>query len=433
MAKPKFLETVPVGRIFLALENPRHEIYQTEAQAIEYLCDKENVAALARDIAKNGLNPLERFALIPAKAKGKTASITPAYTAAEGNRRLCAIKLLIDPDLAPARLRKSFEKLAEEWTPIKSVAAAVFPDAESVRLWLYRVHNGAQNGVGRRDWNADQKQRFSGGTKNKAALALLDYAEKEGFITAADRKGKLTTAQRFLGNEIFRETLGLDATNPEEALRTRPKSEFDIVADRFVKDLIAGKHVHSRMNKQEIIDYARPLNSVAGVTGLRIEPEALASPATTAVKPIRKTKQKQPERAKHITHEQEIETALQAFGNEKLRSLYYSMCNVELEHHTPLVAIGTWSFFETLTALAGRGETVAMDAWLSKRKLAEYGIIGNGGEALRGAMGRIRQGGNTTKHDKIAAIFNGDQLNNDVAALKDVILKAIAEAAKNAA
>ncbi len=55
---------------------------------VEYLCDKEDVWPLARDITNIGLNPLELFALIPVKGHAN------AFTMAEGNRRLCALKLL---------------------------------------------------------------------------------------------------------------------------------------------------------------------------------------------------------------------------------------------------------------------------------------------------------------------------------------------------
>jgi hypothetical protein len=41
--------------------------------------------------------------------------------------------------------------------------------------------------------------------KNKAAQALLDCAEAEKMISAEERVGKLTTVQRFLGSDIFRE------------------------------------------------------------------------------------------------------------------------------------------------------------------------------------------------------------------------------------
>jgi hypothetical protein len=57
-------DPVPVGRIFLDLDNPRHVPFTSEDEVIEYLCDKEDVWPLARDITNIGLNPLERFALV---------------------------------------------------------------------------------------------------------------------------------------------------------------------------------------------------------------------------------------------------------------------------------------------------------------------------------------------------------------------------------
>ena len=73
---------IEFDRVFLDQSNPRHEPFDDQDAVIEYLCRDEQVLALARDIAKNGLNPLEVFALIP---DGEDA-----YFSAEGNRRLCA-------------------------------------------------------------------------------------------------------------------------------------------------------------------------------------------------------------------------------------------------------------------------------------------------------------------------------------------------------
>ncbi|MEC9364083.1 MAG: hypothetical protein VYC42_12760, partial [Pseudomonadota bacterium] len=146
-ATHKNVDGVLVRNIFLSLSNPRHEEVESEQKAIERLCAKENIYALARDIAKIGLNPLERFALIPVD-KRKAVGPAARYHVAEGNRRMCALKLLNDPDLAPPKLRKSFEKLAASSTPIKAVPGAVFTDAEAVRVWLDRIHNGPQDGIG---------------------------------------------------------------------------------------------------------------------------------------------------------------------------------------------------------------------------------------------------------------------------------------------
>lgn len=414
--------TVAVNHIFLSLDNPRHVKVESEAQAIERLCAKEDIYPLARDIAKIGLNPLERFALLPIEGGKRTDK---KYRVAEGNRRLCALKLLADPDLAPAKLRKSFATLSKEWKPVKTVQGTVFKDAEEVRIWLERIHNGVQGGIGRKSWNAEQKQRFDGGSKNRAAQAVLDYAEREGMISNEDRAGKLTTVQRFLSNEFFRETLGFDQSNVEDVARTRPKQEFDYLVKRFIHDLIGKKDVNSRMNKEQIVEYARALSATPGVTTNRTPAESLGT--GHGEKKGGSRNRKRPARlakVKKVQYEDGIFQALKVLGNEKLRSLYYSICSIELEYHTPIVAIGTWAFFETLTSCIGRHEQTSFDSFLSKSKMQSLGVPGPY-TALSEAMLRISRCGNVTKHHKAAVLFNGDQLNNDVVALSEVILKCI--------
>ncbi|MEH6788970.1 hypothetical protein [Parasphingorhabdus sp.] len=428
MANVQFLDKVPVGRIYLLHSNPRHEPFETEGEAIKYLCENEDVYALARDIVNLGMNPLETCGIIPADKKKSGGT----YFVAEGNRRICALKLLNDPELAPTKLRNGFRRLAENWTPIKFVRGARFEDIEDIKVWLDRTHNGPQGGIGRRQWNAEQKSRFDGDNKNRPSQALLDYAEKEKMISAEDRKGKLTTVQRFLSNDVFREAMGFDQSNPDDVGRSRPKPEFDAVVKRFMSDLVGKEKVHSRMNKAEIIEYARPLNSLPGVTTTRVEPESLTTDSPTGQpKKTRKKKPKKPDKAAHVHYDEEIFQALRAYGNDKLESLYHSICDVKLDPHTPLVCIGAWAFFETLTACAGRHEKTPFPSFLQSSKLTSYGITGKT-TALKEALERIGGYGNTTKHHPVSASFNGDQLNNDFIALKDVILKCINEAAQKA-
>ncbi len=421
---------VPISRIFLYLQNPRHEPKDTEAQVIEHLCREEDVYPLARDIAKFGLNPLERFALI--LDNNSTGSIKN-YFVPEGNRRMCAIKLLNDPDLAPPNLRKNFERLSQTWEPIATVVAVVFDTVEDVRHWLERIHMGPQGGIGRKSWDSEQKTRFDGGNKNKVAQAFLDYAQAKGIVTANQRKDKITTVQRFLSNVVFREVLGIDLQNPDDLGRTRPAEQFDILVKKFIEDLIVGKEVNSRMNKAHIIIYARKLGSLPGITSSRLEAESISSDTpNTKPKTKHRKKPKLPEKAKSIAYEEGISISLKLLGNEKLESLYYSICATELEIHTPLVSVGVWSFFETLTACAGRDDGVSFDSFLSKAKLTSYGV-GNDAKSLQEVLRRINAYGNTTKHHKISAIFNGDQLNNDLSTLKVVILKCIEEAMQKSA
>ncbi|MBR0666959.1 hypothetical protein GXW71_21545 [Roseomonas hellenica] len=420
--------------MFLALDNPRHAEYDSEAKAIEYLCKKESIVALARDIVKNGLNPLDRIGLVPIEQKAARGTARN-YRVEEGNRRVCALKLLLDPELAPAELRKTFEKLSQDWSPIKTVNAVVFQNSDEVRIWLDRIHAGEMNGIGRRRWDAEQKARFDGDNKNKFAQALLDYAESAGMLTAEQRHGKITTVQRFLNNDTFRETLGIQAS-PDELLRTRPKPDFDIMLRRYIADLtsekpVSERAVSSRMNKTEIIEYARPLSDLGGVTATRISAEPLA--VENSQKKERKAKDPKPRRPQkrtHVAFDNDIYKALQGYGNYKLEKLYHSICTIDLDDHTLLISVGAWSFFETLTACAGRSNTISFDAFLSKGKLSQLGISDT--KSPLAALRRINEHGNSTKHHHLAASFNGEQLINDMEVLREVILACIAEAVKGA-
>ncbi len=100
-----------------------------------------------------------------------------------------------------------------------------------------------------------------------------------------------------------------------------------------------------------------------------------------------------------------------------------------LQENTPLLAVGVWSFFETLTAQAGRNPNTDFHGFLSQARLTGYGL-GNKQQInpLREALKRILHYGNTTKHHDTAAAFNGDQLANDMDTLGNIILKLIKDA-----
>jgi hypothetical protein len=199
-----------------------------------------------------------------------------------------------------------------------------------------------------------------------------------------------------------------------------------------MRDLAGKEDVNSRMNKPEIINYARPLDNIRGLTGNRIDPEPLSEGASPGkIKVTRKKKPKKPEKAKHVQYEEEIFHALKGYGNKKLESLYHSICDIELEHHSPLIAVGMWSFFETLTACQGRKDETDFHGYLAPSKLSNIGIVGKT-TALSEALKRVSQFGNTTKHHAVLAAFAGDQLNNDMTALKEVVLKCVDDASKKA-
>ena len=427
--KYEIIQEIPIARLFLQFDNPRFEAVENEDEAIERLCLDENVYPLATDIVEEGLNPLEYFAMVPVDS-AKRLTAKSSFYVAEGNRRLCAIKLLNDPDRAPAKFKKPFQKLAENWEPISSVPGVVFHDQKRLRTWLDRLHGGEIGGIGRKSWNSEQKQRFAGEGRNQLAQSILDYAEDRGLITKDQRKGKLTTVQRFMSNQLLREAIGIDASDLSNIKITRPADEVDKLLSIFFGDLLNGEKVNSRKNKPQIVEYSREIVSETELSGERHPPRSLGGKKSDASKRSKRKKVPPPPENKYIAHEIEISESLERLDNYKLRSLYHSITDIELKGHCPLIAVGVWSFFETMSAVAGRKNSTDFVAFFSKTKLQSYGLSGQA-KPIRSALGRIQEFGNHTKHHPISAAFNGEQINNDMATLKDLVIKCLEEAEQN--
>jgi hypothetical protein len=84
---------------------------------------------------------------------------------------------------------------------------------------------------------------------------------------------------------------------------------------------------------------------------------------------------------------------------------------------------------ESLSGKAGRTSQTTFANFFSNSKLSSYGLArGKGERAIRDALDRIASSGDVTKHDGTAALFNGEQLANDMETLKELILKCAAEA-----
>jgi hypothetical protein len=420
VAKHIIGEFVTLDRVFLDHENPRHEPYATQEEVITYLCKDEEVMALARDIARHGLNPLELLAVLPGKAKD-------TWIAAEGNRRVCALKLLNDPELAPPDQRAFFERHSGNWTPITEVPVVKFGSKDAVQLWLDRIHQGPNNGVGRKSWNADQKARNSGNRRFQATLAVLDYAQDNGLISAEQRKKRLTTAQRFLSNPLMREALGVDLSDPDNVSLNRPDADFKKLLQTFIADLLSDAgEVTSRKLKKDIESYARKLSRLKGLSGEIVEPEPIVTGSTKTRKGT-KTKPSKPVAPSKLHYDDAIAQKLKDLGSYKLENLYWSICDINLNTHTPLITVGFWSFMETLTTRMG--STTDFSAYFSKQYLQNAGFgDGQKTKALRDAILRLSANGNTTKHDQTAAQFNGAQLSNDMETMAKLILHS-AEAA----
>jgi hypothetical protein len=100
-----------------------------------------------------------------------------------------------------------------------------------------------------------------------------------------------------------------------------------------------------------------------------------------------------------------------------------------LKEHAPLLTIGVWAFVESLTALAGRNQNTDFVSFFNPR-FAQFGVLGKP-TAVREALKRIQDNGNTTKHHEIAATFDGEQLSNDFETIVPLLSGTIANIIAN--
>lgn len=227
-------DNIPLARLHLDAENPRHDPIADEDKIISQLFRSEQVLAVMKDIAaKGGVSPLDRIGVIEMEDN------PGHYIVVEGNRRACALKVLHDPHKAPTpALRNSVTAFAKEATVPSKLSVVVFRDRETARPWLSLRHLGLQGGAGIRPWNNEQKTRFArGASPDHLALAVLDRAVESGWINREDRKRiGLTTLTRYLGNPVVRAALGLgDRTN---LVFTHNHEEVDAALRQFVKDAL---------------------------------------------------------------------------------------------------------------------------------------------------------------------------------------------------
>lgn len=394
---------ISLTNLCLDLQNPR-KVTSSQEEAFEYLCDDVKIGELAEDIVSNGLNPLELI--------GVFKEINGLWCALEGNRRICALKLLNEPELAPtSKLKQKFQKLKASWSdPITSIECVCFDSRDEADIWLDRLHQGLQDGIGRKEWDSEQKSLRSEKPENKRALMVLGYARQMKWVSETDTAGKLTTASRYLNNEGFRKTLGLD-DDITTLKRTRPETAFNLLMHQFTKDLINSKidgWVSSRANKIKITEYAEHLNSSI-VDSTIIHPvPALHTTNSGSKKTAAKSKAKKPTSPPQLSieHNSKLYSLLKTHGNTKLNSLYYSLCILNLNeiNNTPLATVGAWSFTESLTRDCGRSDSTDF-ATYAATKYQRSKIIDI--KAINKALKDLSELGNLTKHNSKYANFNG--------------------------
>ena len=119
-----------------------------EKRIIEYMLLEANLLDLMQAIAENDFFEGEQLLVVP---DGQNK-----YRVIEGNRRLAAVKLLRDPDLATVQQSRVKRVTAEaKYKDIKDLPCVVFDDEQEIHRYL-----GFRHITGVQPWNLRQKAEY---------------------------------------------------------------------------------------------------------------------------------------------------------------------------------------------------------------------------------------------------------------------------------
>lgn len=107
------------------------------------------------------------------------------------------------------RIKRQLESLLKKEGKVPSVVdCVIFKSREDAKHWISINHSGPQDGKGQISWNAEQKERFSGGLS--IGIQALDLLSSKTLINNDD-KGQInkTTLDRVLEYKKVREKLSI--------------------------------------------------------------------------------------------------------------------------------------------------------------------------------------------------------------------------------
>lgn len=334
MPKYPYPADIELSRLRFDLRNPRlpsspdsqREAYgqMAEAQGTKLL-------ALAKHIAQHGINPAQRFLVIPDDDDDRQ------FIVLDANRRLTALHALENPELVRGRLGdtefRQLKQLANTFEPPDDVPCVVFAKREDADHWLELLHLGESEGAGLVEWGAQQKLRHrSRSGKKPVHLRVLDFVRTEGALSPDTTKriarGRypVSTLERALTTPYLREKLGIDVAEGE-VVTNYPKPEVlkgltrlvDEIGSGIVKvaDFMSVQDRRRYVDRFKSADLPNPQRQMDVTAPLDQAPEK----APVLKTPIRtKDRQESSKRTKLIPAEFTI-----SVGSDRINDIYYEL------------------------------------------------------------------------------------------------------------
>lgn len=212
--------------------NPRIRHAPDQKECIARILRKsKNFINLLRDIAKNGLS-IEHI-VVSRNSNGK-------WIVRDGNRRITALQLLIEPERCPdPALKKQIESIIKKYPNnlITHVDCITSDNERAILRYIDLKHTGVNEGIGQDGWSSMTKAIFNVShgfpDPNKRAVQLVFWAENQGI--RIDDSFPVTNLNRMLNQKTLK-IIGFEIENDELVSIIDTESARRIV-DRIISDI----------------------------------------------------------------------------------------------------------------------------------------------------------------------------------------------------
>lgn len=377
MTTPKIVE-IAIENMLLDLENSRYDPLDDQNEIIrEMLGDQgDKLINLARDIVEAGLNPSELPIVMPLKDNSNK------YVVLEGNRRLAAIKLLLNPTLAENAQDATVAEQFRQMSPLFSGDRAailncyVVEQREDADHWIQLRHTGENEGVGIVGWEPEAVTRFNKrlgrSDFNSLAIQVMDFLRQTPVLDDSMKANlgqvPLTNLARLVNDPDVRATLGLEVSDGE--LQTDlPQGEVLKGLTKVVDDLSSGRinvnDIYYKADRQVYLTTfgEQDVPDPHTATGNKQQLATAAAPTTESPQIITKKKRSIPPSASRKTL---IPTGTRLrIRHHRLNQIYHEMRKLEVDKFPNCAAVMLRVFLE-----------LSVDEYASSKTIPGYSAKG---------------------------------------------------------
>ncbi len=199
------VQWIDVSNLFLDPENPRLPEYSQGAgqtELLQIIAHDFSLAEIGQSLADNGYFSEEPLVAVPRGDNNDT------YTVVEGNRRLAALRLLLDPELARRHKLFTWVKLSDTVKhPLTPVPVLVYDRREQILPYL-----GFRHFTGILTWDPLSKARFIAQLKESTDRTFRELSREIG--------SKMPTVRNFYVSYAIlrqaRDAFDIDTTPAEQ-------------------------------------------------------------------------------------------------------------------------------------------------------------------------------------------------------------------------